>query len=206
MTAARLNRVALEVVADAAEPPVSLADAKAHLNLELGEDDALVTALVSAARDYVERATATALVATKYKMTVDGFPSHSAPLYLPREPLVTVDAVQYLADDGAATLTAWGSSNYRALVGSPPGVGLALDTDWPETAALENAVFVTFTAGHTDAATLAARAPALVHAVKLLVGAWYEFREDLVGGMPIASLPAPLAVRSLLQLNRRIPV
>jgi uncharacterized phiE125 gp8 family phage protein len=44
---------------------------------------------------------------------------------------------------------------------------------------------------------------AIRHAIKLLVGGWYENREESVIGVSVASLPVSLAAESLIAPYRR---
>ena len=50
--------MALVLTAVPAAEPISLADAKAHLRIDGSDEDALLTALIAAARMFVERTSA----------------------------------------------------------------------------------------------------------------------------------------------------
>lgn len=52
-----------------------------------------------------------------------------------------------------------------------------------------------------------ATAPAaLCHAILLMVGAWYENREETVIGVPVARLPESVAINALISPYRRIGI
>ena len=64
----------LTLVTPPAEEPVSLTEAKLHLRVDFAEDDALITALITAARQAAETITGRQLVTARWKMTLDSFP------------------------------------------------------------------------------------------------------------------------------------
>lgn len=68
----------LRVVTAALSEPVTLAEAKAHVYAVHDEDDALLTGLIAAARESVERQTGYALAAASYEWTPEG--SRTSPL------------------------------------------------------------------------------------------------------------------------------
>lgn len=64
----------LTLVTPPAVEPLSLAEAKAHLRLEIDDDDDLVSALVVAARQKCESRLVRAFVTSGWRFTLDGFP------------------------------------------------------------------------------------------------------------------------------------
>lgn len=116
--------------------PLTLAEAKAHLRLELADDDALVTALIQTAREACERYTGRALVERTLTLFLDAWPAAEATLHegwregaliergrrwiaLPRPPLRAVESVTLYddADQGAA----WPADGYFVDTASEPG-------------------------------------------------------------------------------------
>lgn len=75
--------------------PVSLAEAKRHLNLMTSEtdDDAIVTDLISVAREAAEGITHRAIGAQTLEVSVDGPWTASQVFTLPRPPLVSVTSI-----------------------------------------------------------------------------------------------------------------
>src|SRR4051812_41929308 len=105
----------LEVITGPAVEPITLAEAKLHLRLEVSEDDGLVSGLITAARLRASTLLRQTLLLTTYDWFLDSFPSSgggyfnrfvrqqglnpqwlpngSAILYLPNPPLVSVASV-----------------------------------------------------------------------------------------------------------------
>lgn len=196
--------VALETVTPAADTALSVADVKAHINLDLAEDDDLITGMIAAATGRVESILNQTLIDTGYRQTADCFPRGAQAIRLATGPLQSITSIKYLADDGAATQLTLAASVYRDLTGQPARIGLALDQQWPAIAALEQAVEVEFTAGYGADAT--AVPAAVKQAMKLIIGGWYEYREEIIVGTIVASLPISLAARGLLWPLRTLPV
>jgi uncharacterized phiE125 gp8 family phage protein len=177
------------------EEPVTLEALKAHLRVDISDDDDLIIALALAARQKVEQDTGRALCTQEWIMYLDEFPdSDSDPIRVGYPPLVTVDKIEYV--DSAGTTTEWAAAKYDVDIVSTPGRILpAYGYSWPTTRDAMNAVSIEFTAGYG----LAAEVPAqLLHAIKLLVGTWYEHRETIVTGTIATSLPDPIAYRALI--------
>lgn len=193
----------LKVISAPSVDPVTLAEAKLHCKVDISTDDDLITGLITAARDYVERWTRRTLVYTGYLLALDGFPD--GPIELPRAPVVSAAAatvfayasprVQYYDPDGdLITLTV--DDDYElSLDANPPALVLPPLVAWPSVQeARSNNVLVNFVSGYGAASTAV---PALLrHAVLLLVAHWYANREAVgsVGG------EVPLAVDSILRI------
>lgn len=71
--------------------PVTLAEAKAHLRVEVADDDALITNLISAARVHAENVCRRAFVTQKWDLYLDAFPKYTyfgvLPGYVPVDQL-----------------------------------------------------------------------------------------------------------------------
>lgn len=177
--------------------PISTAEAKAHLRVDIADDDTLIDSLVTAARDYVERATRRALISQTWQLFLDGWPGDGI-FVLPRPPLQSISHIKYY--DTAGSAATWSSTNYFVDTISEPGrIFLAYNGTYPTTQLRpNNGVEVQFIAGYGAANTV----PQIYkQAILLLVGHWYENRETIVtgGGMP---KEIPLAVESLLLVDR----
>ena len=64
----------LRLVRDAAVEPMSIADAKLHLRVDIQDDDVLIGALIAAARRFAENLTQRALICQAWKLVIDSFP------------------------------------------------------------------------------------------------------------------------------------
>ena len=147
--------------------PVTLDEAKLHLRVDGTDENALISAMISAARESCEDRIEGAIPVTGWKLTLDAFPDA---IRLPRAPIASVESVKYLDADGVQqTLSAL---DYLVDTVSTPGyIVPAYGKAWPETRDQINAVEVEYTAGGA--------APA--HAIKawmlLAIGDMYANRE-----------------------------
>lgn len=177
--------------------PVTVAEAKLHCRIDVEEDDALVAALISTAREHLERISRprVALSAQRWLMVLDAWPASSR-IELRPWPLISVAEVRYTDAAGVEQVVA--SSEYAVDVYSEPG-RLEMLAGWPggSLAAL-NGLQIEFTAGYE-----AAKLPmALRQATLLLVAHWYEHREL---AMTTGAVPKelPFAVAALIAPWRR---
>ncbi len=157
---------------------VSLAEAKKQVNEVSGDDDALLSRLISTATEQVERDSGRALLTQTWKMIRDAFPG-TCWVALPRAPLQSVASVKYY--DTAGVLQTWPITNYLIDTVREPGLlWLADDADWPSlVSSRPNPVEITYVCGWKTAAEVPQRAK---HAVLLLVAHWYRSREPVAIG------------------------
>ena len=152
-----------------------------------------VTGLIAAAEAWVEQYCRRALLTQTWQLVRDTWPACEGFLRLPRAPLQSVTSVKYVALDG--TLTTWGSSNYTVDTASTPGrVHAGYLVSWPTLRSVPNAVEVTYVAGYGDEGRDVPEP--IRHALKLLVGHWYNLREPVITGTIVTKVP--LSVESLL--------
>lgn len=171
--------------------PVTLAEAKLHLRVDVDDDDAYITALIGAAREMVEEVLRRALISQDWQLTLDTWPS--SPFELPLPPLQSA-VVDYTDLAGASHTLA--TTVYGVDSASEPGrVYLKDGQTWPsETLAEAGGVQVTFTAGYGDAGEDVPQA--LRQALLLLVGHLYENREAVTDTRALQT--TPLAFEYLL--------
>jgi uncharacterized phiE125 gp8 family phage protein len=189
--------MALVLTAAPAAEPVSLAEAKAHLRIDADDEDALLAALIAAARIFVEKTLGLALITQGWSDYLD-FWARSSCVTLPIAPVQAVEAVTLRDVNGDATDLA--ASDYAVDVLSLPA-RLVLKGGSPSVIARElNAFEIAFTAGYGDAAS---DVPAPIrHALLLLVAHWYERREPVVLGL--GSAEVPITIAGLLLPYRRV--
>ena len=173
----------------AALPPVTQAEAKAHLRVDGSDEDSLIDALVLAATSAVEEETGRALVTQTWDYAVS---QPSGKVMLPVHPVASVSTLAYYdTDDAPQTLTV---SDYYLFKGPDKAWLEPKDNvDWPEMKDRPDALTVTFVAGQAVAAV----PQALKQAILLLVAHWYENREA-VGKLTAA----PLAYGHIISQHR----
>lgn len=185
----------LTLVTAAGQEPISLAEAKLHLNEDFDDNDALIRALISAARQHVESYTRRQLITQTWDYQMDAFPCGA--FIVPLAPVSAISSMSYV--DTAGVTQTWSSSNYRTdlPVGERaprPRIEPAYGVSYPSTQAVMNAVTVRCVVGY-GASGASVPAPILA-AMKLLIGHWFANRELVVTGTIATELPS--AVASLL--------
>jgi len=179
--------VSLKLITAPAVEPVSLAEAKLQCRVDIGDDDALITGLIKAARESAETITRRALITQTWELVLDEFPEGDE-IIVPLPPLVSITSIKYKDGDGVESTFA--AANYIVNTDAEPGkVVLADGASWPSTSLYPTAAIrVRFVAGYGAAGS---SAPAsILAAIKLMVGHWYENRENsLPGGAEVQLLP-----------------
>jgi len=163
----------LVTVTPPAAEPVSLAEAKLHLRVDIADDDTLISGLIVAARSYSERVLRRALITQTLELVLDGWPNGNT-IKLPMPPLQSA-TVKYTDDDAVEhTLPA---SEYIVDTASVPGrIVLKDDYSWPTDDLQESgAIRVRYVAGYGAAGT--AVPYTILLAIKMLIGHLYENRE-----------------------------
>lgn len=165
--------------------PLSLAEAKLHLRVDadITEDDGLIAALIVTARQQAEHRTGRALISQQWRYAVDAFPVDSLDLPLPK--LQSVQSVTYLDSNGVRQTLAGG--DYEVITDELVGrLVPAFGKSWPACRLFPGSVQVSYTCGYGAAVDV----PQSIKAWMLLaIGAWYENREALTAGQPVAELP-----------------
>jgi len=164
--------------------PLTLAEAKAHLKVDISDDDALITAMIAAARARAEWHTGRAAITQGWTLHLDAWPQ-SGTIEIPLPPLQSVASVTTYARDDSATVMS--ASLYTVDAASAPA-RLALKIGVPPPANLRrvNAVAVAFTAGYGDAE--ADVPPLLKEAILELIAFLYENRGEAPAELPLAAL------------------
>lgn len=174
------------LVSGPATEPISIAEAKSHLRVDGPDEDLAISNLITEARQYCERLTNRAFGVQTWDMWTDRF--HPA-VEVPKPPLSSVTSVTYTDTDGNSQ-TATGSI-YTVDADSIPGrVYLAYNQSWPSTQSIPKAVKIRYVAGSSTTPGPVKRA------MLLLIGHWYNNREDQIIGTVATSIDH--AARNLL--------
>ena len=172
--------------AELAQPtiePVTLAQAKLHLRVDVDDDNALITALIIAARQYCENLSGRTLASRSYLQTMESFPADGIDIVLRRSPVTAIASVNYYdatGTDVAMTVTTDYRTNFNLV---PARVRLPVLTKlWAQTYVVDDAVRIIYTAGAADVNGVNTAPTAAKQTILLLVGHWYENRESVVVG------------------------
>ena len=174
----------IKLITGPAAEPISLAEAKSHLRVVGTEDDALISLLISSARQSAEHETGRALVSQTWELVLDAFPTSE--IVIPAAGVLSVASVKYLGTDGIEQ-TLSGAAYVLDAEDAPAYLLPAAGYSWPDTADAANAVRVRFLAGFGAASS---DVPASIrHWMLLHIGTAYAQREGVAAGVPVADLP-----------------
>lgn len=178
--------------------PIDLDLAKEQVRIEsyLTDQDGVLSLYIDAATTWVEEYTGRSLMTQTWQMSLPAFPSR---LWLPRSvPLASITHVKYY--DTSNVLQTLSSSVYTVPAFAEPAcLTLAYAQVWPSVYDRDDSVQVEYVTG----ATSADRVPApLRQAVQLLVGHWYNQREDVTTNGSVAK-QVPMAAEALCAPYRR---
>lgn len=181
-----------------ASRPVSVTEAKAHLRVESGDDDALIGSLIMAATQHLDGWSGVlgrALVTQTWRIDLERW---WCTIRLPLAPVQEASIAYTDPEGGAQALT--GAFTLLADARGP-FLERRPEASLPALATAPDAVRVTFVAGYGDAAAVPAP---IRHAILMLVAHWYRAREAATVGAVGSVLP--FAVDALIGPYRRVGV
>ena len=153
--------------------PLTTTEAKSHLRVTHSSEDSYIDSLVMAARLDIESDSWRSIVRGSRSLTLDAFPAGSAPIYLPRPPLVSVSSILYIDSNGDEQELA----GFRVDATHEPGLIVpAYGENWPSTQPGPLAVTIEYIAGYADGSV-----PENVrHCIRLKLAELYEGRTPAV--------------------------
>lgn len=176
--------------------PLTLAEAKLHLRVDHVEEDAYITALITAARLNCEQRTGLSVCSKTYSAYADSFP---AEIELPNPITSSVVGIAYLDADGS--LQTLDPAQYQVDIASHPARIRPVD-QWPATAERMNAVQVSYVSGFASAGQVPTP---LKQWMLLAIGDMYEHRtasDRPIGAVVATATVAYSFVDNLLQPYR----
>lgn len=135
------------IVTQPATEPVTLAEVKAHLNLDSGftDDDTLITSYIKAARREVENLVNRTLITTTKRFSLDYF--YDSEIRIPSSPLQSITSIVY--QDLSDTQQTWATTEYDVHTDGIEGlVTLAYNKTWPDVLDDKNAITITYVCGY----------------------------------------------------------
>ena len=169
---------------------ISLAEAKAFLRVDsdYDDDDSYITSLIGVATNVVEQFTRRRLITQTYNIYYDEFPPY---MDLQVGNVASVTHVKYYDTDN--TLQTLDTSQYDVDIRVKPGrIYQAEDGNFPDTYERANSVEVEFVVGSAASDV----EDAIKQAMFIVIGRYYENRQDVVMGTQVNELP--LMVEHLL--------
>lgn len=162
--------------------PITLAELKAQTRVAHSHEDALMTAILSAARAEAEAITGLCIRSRRVRLTLDGF---GRVVRLPVWPVRAVHQVLY--DDGSGAEQTLAADRWSLRSSTKPfELWPAYGTTWPTTRLHIDAVRIDIDVGWDDVSEI----PEDIRQAILLIGArHYMQREDLVVGRSVTAIP-----------------
>jgi uncharacterized phiE125 gp8 family phage protein len=169
--------------------PITTAEAKDHLRVTFSDDDTYIDALIATARQIVEARSGMRLFSQTVELRADFWseiglsdPRRSDLVSLRVAPVQSVSSVKYYDDDDVDTTMT--SSLYWTDLSSVP-CRIQVKNEWPSINDRAGNIRITMIAGW---ATTGAIPEIFKSAIKLLVGHYYENREE-VTDLKLMSIP-----------------
>ena len=187
--------------------PVSLAEAKLHLRVDHGDDDALIASLIKAAVDHLDGWTGIlgrCLVEQTWRQDFDAL-AGCLPLSL--APVAEIVSVEYVDENGVTRTLDGSDYALRVDAGGRAFLNVSARPAASSASVTYKAGYPTIPEVPEDGDTPAVPAQSMVPdaikaAILLLIGHWYANREAVAGEFSVV----PMAVEALIAPYRRVGI
>ena len=158
-----------------AAEPVTLAEAKAHLRVTHGEEDALIGALITSARRVAEAKTGLCFIAQEWTVFRDTWPEDGL-FTLPLSPVLAIEDLAVHGEEEGQRAVIEPSHYVSDLASRPARLMLRGSRQWQKPGRALNGISITLQAGFGPAPDDVPQP--LRQAVLMLVAHWYAHRGD----------------------------
>lgn len=163
---------------------VSLSDAKDHLRVGNSDDDTLITNLILAATQAAQNYTNRFFINHTLRMDCDTWDETE---YFYKSPVSSLTQVEYYGTS-ATVYDVWDSSNYIVdKIHQPARLLLQENKTYPTLADRKAAIKLTYVSGYGSAKSDVPQG--IIQAVLLMIGNWYENRQQVVVGRVANEVP-----------------
>jgi uncharacterized phiE125 gp8 family phage protein len=172
-------------------PPITLDMATSQLRGIAADEGPYVDGLISSARARIESYTGLRLVSQTLELRAGSFADLA---HFEVGPVRSIESIRYLDQAGAEQLL--DPETYELFgAGLTRGVRPAFGQRWPAIRPVDDAIVVTAIVGYDLDGSLPAD---VSHALLLLVGDWYQNREDTIAERSVTPAALPNGVTTLL--------
>lgn len=176
----------LQLITPPTTEPITLAEAKLHLRVDGTDEDSLITAQITAAREAAENFMGRSIISQTWRAVLDAWPTSDV-VELKRPWVRTIAAVRYI--DVAGTQQTLANTEYRLVDRGEHDFGRlqpAFGKSWPGVRSDAGVVEIDFVSGWADAAAVPQTIKA---AIKFMVGHLYANRESVALGTIATEVP-----------------
>ena len=171
-----------KLVTGPSSEPITLAEAKLYLRVDDSTEDALITAIITAARRKFENDTYHYLMPQTWELYLNQNEINAEQISINKSDIPAISSVKYY-DQSHTHPTLSANDYHTAIQGRPYSIQL---TTVPQVYNRLEAMVIRFTLGYTNAAAVPED---IKTAIKTLIGTLYENRQTIVTGTQVNEVP-----------------
>ncbi len=168
-----------ELITDVFAEPITLAEVKGQCRIDDADSDDMLRIYIAAAREYVENWSGTALAQSAYIFYFNEWQAE----YKIYWPINSITSIEYKNADNVGT---YGGTLTDYYHNAEQGLITLGDSAMSDLYAQSNAVKITASVGRDNIGKISAEKKL---AMLLMVGHWYENREDSIAGTITTQIP-----------------